>query len=47
MAPTPDKGKLVYKHENNNIEEGNSNWRKLSKDLVGNNVKLIYQKVKL
>ena len=24
MAPTPDKGKQVYKHENSNIKEGNS-----------------------
>ena len=41
--PIIGKGSNVYHY----IEEGNSNWRKLSKDLVGNNVKLIYQKVKL
>ena len=34
MASTPDKGKQVYKYENNNLKEGNSIMRFSVGDLV-------------
>jgi len=41
--PILGKGALVWHF----IESGESNWKKLSEDTVGSNIKLVYQKVKV
>ena len=40
--PIVGKGSLVYHF----VEGGDSNWEKLSKDIVGSNQKIIFKKIK-
>ena len=40
--PIVGKGCLIY----NFVEGGSSNWKKLSKDVVGSNQKIIFKKIK-